>query len=88
MPEVPGTPAITLGPDWVCDFTDRTKKLAVYAREGVGHVWLIDPELLTLEVFRLEAGRWLLMATFADEPRVRAEPFEAIELELDVLFSR
>ncbi|MCC7381460.1 MAG: Uma2 family endonuclease [Deltaproteobacteria bacterium] len=95
MPEVPGTPAITLGPDWVCELLspstakiDRTKKLAVYAREGVGHVWLIDPELLTLEVFRLEAGRWMLAATFADELRVRAEPFEAIELELDVLFSR
>lgn len=95
MAEVPGTPAISLAPDWVCEVLspstsklDRTKKLAVYAREGVGHVWLLDPLLQTLEVLRLDAGRWVLLGTYVDDARVRAEPFEAIELELGVLFSR
>ena len=61
MPELPDTAAITLAPDWICEVlsesteaVDRAEKMPVYAREGVRHVWLVDPGLRTLEVFRLE----------------------------------
>jgi len=37
---------------------DRARKLAIYAREGVAHAWLVDPALRTLDVFRLEGGRY------------------------------
>lgn len=89
LPEWPRTAAVELAPDWVCEVLspstarhDRIAKLPVYAREGVGHAWLIDPELRTLEVYRRHEDHWLLVATRADEAIVRAEPFEAIELEL------
>ncbi len=36
---------------------DRTDKMAIYAREQVRHVWLIDPALFTLEVFRLLSSK-------------------------------
>jgi Uma2 family endonuclease len=85
-------PFFTLAPDWVCEVpspgtakTDRTMKLPIYARERVGHVWLVDPLLRTLEVLRLESGRWSILTTHKDDARVRAEPFEALELELGVL---
>jgi Uma2 family endonuclease len=65
---------------------DRIKKLPVYAREGVGHLWLIDPLQRTLEVLRLESGRWTIIGTHGDD-RIRAEPFEAIELELSALWT-
>jgi Uma2 family endonuclease len=95
MPEAPSTAAITLAPDWLCEVLspgtarkDRVKKLPVYAREGVEHVWLIDPDAHTLEVLRLESGRWVLIGAYAEDARSRAEPFDAIELELELLWQR
>jgi len=86
--------AFTLAPDWVCEIVststeriDRGKKLRVYAREGVGHVWLLSPEARTLEVMRRLGDQWLLVAVHEGEARVRAEPFDAIELDLIGLWS-
>jgi hypothetical protein len=42
-----------------------------------------------LEVLRLSAetpGQWTSVRVFADEARMRAEPFDAIELELAALW--
>jgi hypothetical protein len=41
-----------------------------------------------LEVFRLDAGRWVLVDTFEGDTLVRAEPFDAIELPLGRLWER
>jgi Uma2 family endonuclease len=89
MPEFPKTAFFTLAPDWLCEVLspsterlDRARKLRVYAREGVGHVWLVNPEARTLEVYRSFEERWLLLATHASDAIVRAEPFDAIELDL------
>jgi Uma2 family endonuclease len=94
MPERPNGAAFTLAPDWVCEVIspgteakDRVKKMPVYAREGVGHIWLVDPLERTLEIFRLESGRWVLAGAFAGETKVRAEPFDAIDLDLAILWS-
>ncbi len=93
MPRPPRTAAFTLAPDWLCEVLspstaalDRGAKLPVYAREGVRHVWLVDPEARTLEVLRLEGTRYTLLVTHTGRARVRAEPFEAIELELAFLW--
>lgn len=40
----------------------------------------------TLEVLRLEGERWTIVATWADAAKVRAEPFDAIELDLAILW--
>jgi Uma2 family endonuclease len=86
-------PYFTLAPDWVCEVlsprtakTDRTKKLAIYARERVRWAWLVDPLLHTLEVLRHDGEHWALLGTYADEAKLRAEPFDAIELELGALW--
>ncbi len=95
MPELPDTAAFTLAPDWVCEVLspstaalDRAEKLPIYAREGVGFAWLIDPVAKLLEAFRLDGGRWVVLGTWRDEARVRVEPFEAIEVELAALWER
>jgi Uma2 family endonuclease len=49
--------------------------------------WLVDPVERTLEVYRLIDGRWSLLGTFSDDERVRAEPFDAIELDLALLWA-
>lgn len=89
LPEEPEEAAIRVTPDWVCEILsdsteamDRGPKRRVYRREGVGFLWLCDPRIQTLEVYRLEGGRWLELDTFEGDSRVRAEPFDAIELDL------
>jgi hypothetical protein len=54
----------------------------------VGHVWLVDPSARTLEVFSLDGETYRLLGTYADEEIVRAVPFDAIALELGVLWLR
>lgn len=95
MPELPDVAAFTLAPDWACEVLsesteaiDRGKKLRIYRREGVGHVWLVNPTLRTLEVYRLTQGQWMLVDTHEGEDTVRAEPFESIELPLARLWAR
>jgi Uma2 family endonuclease len=88
-PHRPETPLATPAPDWLCEILspstssfDRAKKLAIDAREGLAWAWLIDPLARTLEVLKLEGGRWTILATHADNEVVRPEPFDAVELEL------
>lgn len=61
---------------------DRRRKKRIYAREQVRHVWLVDPAAKTLEVYRLEGEHWVEVGTYGEDERVRAEPFDAIELPL------
>lgn len=94
MPKLPKTKYFTLAPDWLCEVLspsteayDRTVKMPLYAREGVRHAWLVDPVVRTLELFILGAdARWILAGVHRDDALVRAEPFEAVELELGVLW--
>ena len=93
MPTFPDAAFITLAPDWVCEVLslstekiDRSKKLAIYAREQVQHAWLVDPRHRTLEVLRREAERWSLVAAHEGGADVRAEPFDAIALPLAALW--
>jgi Uma2 family endonuclease len=89
MPVLPNVAAFTQAPDWACEVVspttagaDRVRKMRIYARESVGHLWLVEPLVRTLEVYRLENGRWVVASTHGGSERVRAEPFEAVELEL------
>jgi Uma2 family endonuclease len=93
LPMMPDAAYLSTAPDWLCEVLspaterlDRARKLAVYAREQVGHVWLINPRSRTLEVLRLDAGRWALLGTHSEDDVVRAEPFEAIALEIGSLW--
>jgi Uma2 family endonuclease len=80
-------------PDWICEILspstardDRVRKLPIHARHGVRHAWVIDPRLRTLEVLRLHEGSWLIASTHHKEERVRAEPFDAVEIDLSLLW--
>jgi len=95
MPVMPDVAASTLAPDWVCEVLspstavlDREKKMRAYARQGVSHLWLVDPLQQALEVYRLAGSRWSQQGTWKGQGPVRAEPFEALELKLGVLWAR
>ena len=94
MAELPDTPYFPLAPDWVCEVLspstrrlDLHAKRPVYAREGVGHLWLIDPTDRTLEAFELRDGEWVLIACAKDDEAVSVRPFDAITFNLGALWS-
>jgi len=95
MPEMPDVAFFELAPDFCCEVLspstarfDRATKLPIYASHGVGHVWLVDPLMETLEVYALDGATYRLLATHAQEEVVEAPPFEAVPLELARLWSR
>lgn len=93
MASIPDVTSFDLAPDWICEVIspstarlDRTRKLRSYAEQGVAHLWLVEPSAKTLEVFELIDRRWTLLATHGGEEKVRAVPFEAIEIDLSALW--
>jgi Uma2 family endonuclease len=90
MPQIPDIAAFELPPDWVCEVLsrstarhDRGAKAKIYAREGVGHFWILDPNNRLLEVKRLEGGGFVEAALYgAEDTKIRAVPFDAVELDI------
>jgi Uma2 family endonuclease len=87
-------PFFAMAPDWVAEVLspssskyDRTDKLRIYHREGVPWVWLVDPYARTVEVLRRGEDDWSRRGAWRDDAVVRAEPFEAIALELGLLWA-
>lgn len=85
----------SIAPNWICEVlspsthaVDRTDKMEIYLREGIEHVWLVDPAACTLEVYRNGGDVWHRVAVHRGEAVVRAEPFDAIELPLALLWER
>lgn len=79
-------------PDWVCEIlsTNRTndliKKKRVYHRFGVPHCWIIDPAEETLLVNRWTPEGYVEILAAERSERVRAEPFDAISLQVGIFF--
>ena len=95
MHELPDVAAFELAPDWLCEVLspstaalDRGAKMRHYARAGVRHLWLVDPAARTLEIFRLDGDAWRLVTTEQGDVNIRAEPFDAIEIDLAALWAR
>jgi Uma2 family endonuclease len=89
MPVMPNVPYFELAPDWVCEVVspstrtlDRGRKMEAYAGEAIPHLWLVDPLAKTLEVYRLEADRWIAGGNYAGNDCVHVEPFDAVGLNL------
>lgn len=85
--------AYTRMPQWVAEVVspatagrDRVKKLPRYAGAGVEHAWLVDPLAHTLEVFRRVEARWSLVSAHEGDEAVRAEPFDAVALDVSELW--
>jgi Uma2 family endonuclease len=89
MDRLPVDGPIEIAPDWICEIHststrgyDLITKRGYYARIGVPHLWYVDPEARSLSVSRLAEGHWLELGVFGDDARVRAEPFEDVEIDL------
>jgi Uma2 family endonuclease len=85
--------SISAAPDWACEVLspstlrkDKIRKMPIYGQHGVPYFWLIDPIAKTLDVFRLESGNWVVAGVYADDDKVRAEPFQKVEIDLSNLW--
>lgn len=96
LPELPDAAYLSLAPDWVCEVLssstraiDLTDKRSIYHRERVSHLWFVDPaaDAQTLEVQRWAQSGYVVVGAWRGEAVVRAEPFEAIELQLAALWA-
>ncbi|MBN2193605.1 MAG: Uma2 family endonuclease [Polyangiaceae bacterium] len=90
--EVSAEAALRIAPDYVVDLEstprtpDEERRLRIYGREGVGHLWLVEPDLRRLIVLRHTTTGYLEVARAAGSERVFAEPFDAVELSVAGLF--
>lgn len=92
-PELPDAFPLRVRPDWVCEIlSPRTAKNDVGLKRrtlhahGVPHYWLIHPQDQTLTVLRWTEAGYLHVLGAGVGDRVRAEPFDAIELSVGELF--
>ncbi len=93
VPVLPRAAAMTVAPDWVCEVVspstarlDRSVKMAVYAREGVEWLWLVDPDARLLEAYSRQEATWLRVAVHSENDIAPIPPFEAINFELGALW--
>jgi len=93
MPEIPKNHVFSIVPDWICEVTspssgrlDRLKKMPLYARGDVEYAWMVEPEQQTIEAYRRQDDSWILLGTYGEVPIVRIEPFDAIEIDLTLIW--
>ncbi len=93
MPEIPTGAYTALAPDWVCEVLspstqklDRSLKQHIYARESVGYLWFVDPQVKSLEAYRLCGVEWGLIDKLFKNDRVSLPPFEEISFNLGDLW--
>lgn len=93
MPERPTGRPVEARPDWWCEIlspsnarTDLVDKLRALHAAAVPHYWIVDPERETLTVLRHTPEGYLTALVAARGERVTAEPFDALSLDVGLLF--
>jgi len=83
----------TVVPDWVCEIhsprtatRDREVKAPCYARNGVNHLWLVEPVVGHVDAFARREAQWLWLGSWS-EVEARVPPFDAVALDLASLWA-
>ncbi len=94
MPQLPETNQFTITPDWVCEVLSpstvmliRNRKLPLYTRESVCHVWFIDPGSLSVEIYVMTHSHTEPEMTVSGKVMLKAPPFESTGIDLGQVFS-
>ncbi|HJL15392.1 MAG TPA: Uma2 family endonuclease [Sandaracinaceae bacterium LLY-WYZ-13_1] len=95
LPERPTGIPVEQRADWVCEILspstaryDVVQKQRSLHLHGVPHYWLVNPEHETLAVLRHGADAYVNVMNAGVGDVVRAEPFDAIEIDIAELFGR
>lgn len=92
-PERPSGWPLRLRPDWVCEIVSPNherpdlvvKPRALHAAQ-VPHYWALHPEEKILLVHRWATDGYTVVLRATSGDRVRAEPFDSIEIDVSELF--
>ncbi len=92
-PTCPTGRPVRLRPDWVCEILspsnekrDLVDKMRGLHAAGVPHYWLLHPQEQVLVVHRLGPAGYVIVLSAGTDETVRAEPFDAVDLAVSVLF--
>jgi Uma2 family endonuclease len=84
---------VPIPPDWVGEVLsastahrDLGVKMRAYHAARVGHYWVVDRQNQVMLVYRWSERAWELALSAGIGERVRAEPFEAVEIDVGRLF--
>jgi Uma2 family endonuclease len=89
---MPAEVPIHVRPDWIGEILSTNRRRDVVARKRlchaheVPHCWLVDPTDETLAVKRWRPDGYVEVLVAERTDTVRAEPFDAIELRVGILF--
>jgi len=85
---------ITVAPDLIVEVLspssveqDRETKKAVYARHGVPHYWIIDPQARTLEMYSLAVAQYELAAELRGDATATSPLFPGLTIPLARLWA-
>jgi len=93
VPVAPSGRPITVCPDWICETLSRSNasndtivKMWHYHRAAVPHYWILDPDTKSLAVYRNSPEGYVNILVAHAGDIVRAEPFDAVEIRVGLLF--
>jgi len=66
---------------------DRGAKLQLYARHGITHYWIVDPDARSIEAFILTERTYQIAARLAGADRGPLPPFPGLQIAVTTLFS-
>jgi Uma2 family endonuclease len=86
--DVPEDQRFVMPPDWVCEILSpptapfNLRKLPLYAAHTVPYACVIYADARIFQAFTLKRAHWLLAGIYGGEDKIRAVPFDAIEIDL------
>jgi len=94
LPSIPRDQRFEIVPDWVrevlsplTESKEQYVKMPIYARYGVGFIWLVDPLQRSPEACRLEQGDWMSVGTWRGDAIAAIPPSDALSLDLSARWS-
>jgi Uma2 family endonuclease len=65
---------------------DRTRKASLYARLGVAHYWLVEPDDRFVETYAIGKKRYRRMGRVAGDATLCSEPFPDLAIDLSKIW--
>ena len=65
---------------------DRREKMQAYQEAGVAEYWIVDPRALTIDIYGLEQGTYVLMGQYRVGEVARSQVLPGFEVSVETIF--